>query len=72
MISSTLSRLAKQCGAALLFACLLASGVHAEDKVFEDKLGAGDTIRVQVFQNPDLTLETRIQETGNITYPLIG
>ncbi len=72
MISSTLSRLAKQCSAALLFASLLASGVHAEDKVFEDKLGAGDTIRVQVFQNPDLTLETRIQETGNITYPLIG
>jgi polysaccharide export outer membrane protein len=45
---------------------------HAQDKLFEDKLGAGDTVRVQVFQNPDLTLETRIQETGNITYPLIG
>ena len=45
---------------------------HAQDKIFEDKLGAGDTVRVQVFQNPDLTLETRIQETGLITYPLIG
>jgi polysaccharide export outer membrane protein len=35
-------------------------------------LGAGDTIRVQVFQNPDLTIETRVSENGSITYPLIG
>lgn len=35
-------------------------------------LAAGDTIRIQVFQNPDLTLETRISENGSITYPLIG
>jgi polysaccharide export outer membrane protein len=45
---------------------------YAQEKTFEDKLGAGDTVRVQVFQNPDLTLETRIQESGDITYPLIG
>jgi polysaccharide biosynthesis/export protein len=35
-------------------------------------LGAGDTIRIQVFQNPDLTIETRVSEGGSITYPLIG
>jgi polysaccharide biosynthesis/export protein len=35
-------------------------------------LGPGDTIRIQVFQNPDLTLETRVSESGSITYPLIG
>lgn len=35
-------------------------------------LGAGDAIRVQVFQNPDLTIETRVSENGAITYPLIG
>lgn len=35
-------------------------------------LGAGDAIRVQVFQNPDLTIETRVSENGTITYPLIG
>ncbi len=35
-------------------------------------LGAGDAIRVQVFQNPDLTIETRVSENGSITYPLIG
>lgn len=35
-------------------------------------LGTGDAIRVQVFQNPDLTIETRVSENGSITYPLIG
>jgi polysaccharide export outer membrane protein len=35
-------------------------------------LAAGDTIRIQVFQNPDLTIETRVSENGSITYPLIG
>ncbi|MBK7005649.1 MAG: polysaccharide export protein EpsE [Burkholderiales bacterium] len=38
----------------------------------EYPLGAGDAIRIQVFQNPDLTIETRVSENGSITYPLIG
>ena len=36
------------------------------------KLGPGDAIRVQVFQNPDLTVEARVSETGSIRYPLVG
>ncbi|HTH94017.1 MAG TPA: polysaccharide export protein EpsE [Rhodocyclaceae bacterium] len=36
------------------------------------RLGAGDQIRILVFQNPDLTLETRVSESGTIGYPLIG
>ncbi|MEO8120424.1 MAG: polysaccharide biosynthesis/export family protein, partial [Rhodoferax sp.] len=35
-------------------------------------LGVGDAIRIQVFQNPDLTIETRVSENGSITYPMIG
>ncbi len=35
-------------------------------------LGEGDSIRITVFQNPDLTTETRISEGGTITFPLIG
>lgn len=35
-------------------------------------IGAGDLIRVTVYGNQDLTLETRVDETGQITYPLIG
>jgi polysaccharide export outer membrane protein len=36
------------------------------------KLGPGDQIRVQVFQNPDLTVEARVSEQGTISYPLVG
>lgn len=35
-------------------------------------LGPGDTIKISVFQNPDLSLTTRVSENGSITYPLIG
>ena len=38
----------------------------------EYRLGAGDNVRVSVFGNPDLTVETRVSEAGTITYPLIG
>lgn len=38
----------------------------------EYRLGAGDVVRVVVYQNPDLTLETRVSETGVISYPLLG
>lgn len=36
------------------------------------RLGAGDAIRITVFQNQDMTLETRVSESGTISYPLIG
>ncbi len=36
------------------------------------RLGSGDSIGVQVFQNPDLTVEARVAESGVISYPLIG
>src|ERR1051325_5555205 len=35
-------------------------------------LGEGDTVRITVFQNPDLTTETRISERGTITFPMVG
>lgn len=35
-------------------------------------LGEGDSIRITVFQNPDLTTETRVSERGTITFPLVG
>jgi polysaccharide export outer membrane protein len=37
-----------------------------------DKLGVGDAVRVTVFQQPDLTTESRITERGTITLPLLG
>ena len=39
----------------------------------ETILGVGDIVRITVYQNPDLTLESaRISELGDITFPLIG
>jgi polysaccharide biosynthesis/export protein len=38
----------------------------------EYRLGAGDVVRIVVFQNSDLTLETRVSEAGLISYPLVG
>lgn len=38
----------------------------------EYRLGAGDVIRINVYQSPDLTLETRIGEAGTVSYPLLG
>jgi polysaccharide export outer membrane protein len=35
-------------------------------------LGAGDMLKITVYDNPDLTLETKISEAGFITFPLIG
>ena len=37
-----------------------------------DRLGVGDVVRVSVFQQPDLTLETRVADNGTISMPLVG
>lgn len=39
----------------------------------EPQLGTGDVIRITVYQNPDLTVDSaRISESGQINFPLIG
>lgn len=38
----------------------------------EYRLGAGDVVRISVYQNPDLLLEARISEAGVVSYPLLG
>jgi polysaccharide export outer membrane protein len=46
---------------------------HAEtDPQREYRLGPGDSIHIQVFQSPELALDTRVSEVGMITFPLIG
>lgn len=56
----------------LLAAMLMVVGLGAQAADGEYVLGAGDQIRVSVYQNPDLLLETRITEGGSISYPLLG
>ncbi|MBI3043018.1 MAG: polysaccharide export protein EpsE [Betaproteobacteria bacterium] len=57
--------------AALIGVALMAFTVqgHADSR---ETLGAGDTIRIAVFQNPDLATEMRLSERGTIVFPLIG
>jgi polysaccharide export outer membrane protein len=69
--------------AALVAFALLASGwvqaqpapataAPATAETAEYRLAPGDLIRITVYQSPDLTLETRVDETGSVSYPLIG
>ena len=37
-----------------------------------DKLGPGDAVHVTVFQQPDLTTDARVSESGAIAMPLVG
>ena len=52
--------------------CLSSSNVAFAQEKPDYTLAAGDSIRIQVFQNPDLSIETRVSESGSITYPLVG
>lgn len=60
--------------ALFLMAVAVPFAANGQDKPAqpEYQVGAGDAIRVTVFQNPDLTVETRVTENGAISYPLIG
>jgi polysaccharide biosynthesis/export protein len=53
-----------------VIACQSASAAGTETADY--RLGSGDAIRISVFQSPDLLLETRVSESGTISYPLIG
>ena len=35
-------------------------------------LGSGDVLKISVYGNPDLALETRVSESGSITFPMVG
>lgn len=49
-----------------------AAAAPAATPAGEYRLGAGDVVRISVFQNPELSLETRVTENGTISYPLLG
>ena len=58
---------------ALITSFLLVAAAHAQvNTLAEYVLGSGDVLRITVYQNPDLTLETRVSEAGTISYPLLG
>lgn len=48
------------------------AGKNTPEKLAEYLIGAGDIIRISVFQNPDLLSEGRVSESGTISFPLVG
>jgi polysaccharide export outer membrane protein len=61
-----------RCICAALLCMQVATVVAQETAGNNYRLASGDAIRVIVFQNPDMTLETRVSEDGTISYPLVG
>lgn len=60
----------------IIFCCVAKSSlVFAENDVADSKkylLGTGDMLRIQVYNEIDLYLETRVSDSGTISYPFLG
>ena len=77
MLKAWFIPLAKMCLATLI--CYVAMAVATQGLALarettqgREVLGPGDSLRITVFQNPDLATETRISDRGSIVFPLIG
>ncbi len=57
-----------------LFLLILATGASfaSSEDTSSSLLGPGDLLKVLVYGNPDLTTETKVNENGKITFPLLG
>jgi polysaccharide biosynthesis/export protein len=48
------------------------TNLGTEQRPSEYRLGSGDSVKVAVFLNPELAIESRVSEQGEINFPLIG
>ncbi|MDO8412737.1 MAG: polysaccharide export protein EpsE [Gallionellaceae bacterium] len=53
---------------AVLMLAFYASFVQAADI----QIGPGDILKISVYDHPELTMETRVSEEGNITFPFLS
>ena len=58
--------------AVLTLAAGVASAQQDANKPGDYRLGPGDSIKVQIYQNPELSMEVRVSESGVVNYPLVG
>jgi polysaccharide export outer membrane protein len=58
--------------AVLALATGFASAQSDASRPGDYRLGPGDSIKVQVYQNPELSFEVRVSESGVVNYPLVG
>lgn len=75
------TRLLLLCVAALLAACATRQeqptrssrpAAAAVPDLSAYRLGIGDKVRIDVFGEPDLSLDANVDPTGHISYPLLG
>jgi len=57
---------------AVLFFCAAGIAFAQAPQRAEPVLGVGDVVKITVYQNPDLSVEARVSELGQINFPLIG
>ncbi len=57
-------------GLALFFSCFIASA--QSEGLSEYTLGAGDTIRIQVYGHDKLTTESTLSDAGTLSFPFLG
>ncbi len=72
MIAAALRFLRAACAVVLAAAAAGPALAQPAAPAAEYRLGSGDVLRISVYQNPDLTLETRVTEAGVVSYPLLG
>ena len=58
--------------AVLVLAAGTASAQQDATKPGDYRLSPGDSIKVQVYQNPELSFDVRVSESGVVNYPLVG
>ena len=51
---------------------VLAGLLQATAKSEDYRLGAGDLLKIAVFDHDELSIDARVSQTGNITFPLVG
>ncbi len=70
MVSFLRFSIATQLWLVLILTQGLLSATTADADIY--RLGPGDTIKIHVFQEPDLSLQAKLSAGGVIDYPLIG
>jgi polysaccharide export outer membrane protein len=60
----------RSCVAAFAISLLLFTQISAKPEDY--RLGAGDLLKIAVFDHDELGVDARISQSGNITFPLIG
>jgi polysaccharide export outer membrane protein len=55
-----------------LLSVILGADTYGAESLSEYRLGSGDVLRVQVFDEPELSMEIRLSDGGTISYPFLG